>query len=153
MKHEIISLSDEDIYLWAIELHWDIYWDVCTYLYKIKFGENKRFNCPKCGEQKYYFKDLKLKTLTCSKCRKMYSPLAKTIFKDTKLLIPVYFLAKILIDKFPKIKHIHLMEILNITSISVTNVKRKIKNINRGSIEKSLFDKYKKDIYETIIIN
>ena len=148
MKIRAIILDKNDDWLW--DYHWDIYFDIAYKLFK---DRKNHFNCPKCGRQKYYFKASKPRTYTCSKCKKAYSPLSYTVFKNSKLPLIIYLYAKLILDIKPKIKHEDFISILDVSGVTGTNIKRKVKEINSDDFALKIYRKYKPLLRKDFLTN
>lgn len=135
-----ISKASAKVEDFIVEWHWEIFWDIvglqCGYTV---------MNCPNCkGYADWIIKHSQ--SLRCSRCKKQYSPLSKTLFANTKIYLPFWFKAILFLRCNPTSTLEELRNELKCTNVTACRIRQKVKLMKETGIEIKIYKKHYPDI-------
>lgn len=131
---------------WIYDLEDLVYWDLEDMLGLVVIYDNydnALMDCPKCNcrTKRRYTSE---RTIQCSGCNAHISPISYTIFKNSKLPLPIWIKAIWLLKiKQPDISITQLCQTLMCSNKSAINLRKRIAPLNSESLEYKLMMKFK----------
>ena len=133
------------IHVW--ELHYEMvdYYGHYFYGYKYEYGKGW-IDCPNCKTRNRCYMIAEFNhAFKCGKCKKYISPLARTLFSDSKIPTSIYILSKYWIRKNKSASHKDYMKCMKIkNSVTASRIKGKIKHFSK--VENASYKHFRKEL-------